>query len=334
MPDSYFELSIADQSDILQGASSKLGQRASILEKDIWVCWTLQTLFNIPHAHPMAFKGGTSLSKIYGVIDRFSEDVDITLDYRSFEEFDVFAEDVSKTQIKKFSERLKEYVKSYANEVVLPNIQSKFEDLPSSEQHDVEIDDTGEKLWLTYPSVVESTNDYLKSQVLIELGGRNVIVPNECHKITPYVSQLTPTVSYPECEVVVLSPERTYWEKATLIHVACNRDNLKENADRLSRHWYDLVMLSQHYSGKNAVKNRKLFEDVICHKKIFFNTGYANYDECLQNNLKLLPDNDSLSRLKADYENMISSGMVYSSSPNFDELIESIRIIECNINNW
>ena len=102
MPEQFLHLPAKDRKEILQTAAAQLGQQATVLEKDVWVCWTLKTLFSLPDAHPMAFKGGTSLSKIYGVIERFSEDVDITLDYRAFNDtFDPFAEDASKNAVKK-----------------------------------------------------------------------------------------------------------------------------------------------------------------------------------------------------------------------------------------
>ena len=334
-------LAIADQQDILQAASVELGRQPAVLEKDIWVCWVLEVLFSMPDAHPMAFKGGTSLSKVYDIIDRFSEDVDITLDYRHFDDvdfkdypqrFDPLLEGASKTQIRKFSERLKTYVKTYATEIVIPFLQQALAKLPTAEQHEITVDDCGEKIWLSFPSVIEDTDDYLKTQVLIELGGRNVIDPNEVHTIMPYVAQITQGVSYPTCDVVVLSPERTFWEKATLIHVECSRGDIKQNAARLSRHWYDLVMLAKHTSGQAAINNRKLFEDVISHKKVFFNVSYANYDACLQNNLKLLPADDTIDGLKADYENMVNAGMMYQEPPEFKQILDSIREIERAIN--
>lgn len=335
MAEAYLELPEADQKDILQAAAAELGRQATVLEKDIWVCWTLQTLFSIPDAHPMAFKGGTSLSKIYGAIDRFSEDVDITLDYRHFEaDFDPFADGISNTKIKKFSNRLKDYVKEYANGTVIPFLRAELDKLPTAERHTIEVDETGEKVWVSFPSVTEEADDYLKTQVLIELGGRNVIDPNERHTISPYVAALTAELDYPTSEVVVLSPERTFWEKATLIHVECNRGQLKENAERLSRHWYDLVMLSRHTSGQAAVQNRDLFEDVVRHKKVFFKASYANYDACLESQLQLLPEDETLDGLRADYEKMIGAGMMYQAPPTFDELVESIRQLEQDINTW
>ncbi len=187
------------------------------------------------------------------------------------------------------------------------------------------------KFWVSYPSVTEESDEYLKSEVLIELGGRNVIDPNELHIIRPYLSDLVPELEFPSGQVVVLSPERTFWEKATLIHVECRR-GLKENADRLSRHWYDLVMLSQHEIGHRAIADRELLEDVIRHKSVFFNASYAGYEECLVGRLSLLPNNEVLSALKADYQNMISAEMIYGIAPSFDELIEAIKQIQYRIN--
>ncbi len=332
MPEHYFDLTPGEQKEILQFSAAKLGRDALVLEKDIWVCWVLGALFSIPDARPMAFKGGTSLSKVYDAINRFSEDIDITLDYRSFEAFDPFSGATSNTQLKKFSQRLKDYVKHYANDVVVPFIQTELNRLGFSEMCSIEVDDTGEKIWVSYPSVIEARDEYLKSQVLIELGGRNVIDPNECHSVEPYVSPLIPDLVFPKGLVTVLSSERTFWEKATLIHVECNRNKLRENAQRLSRHCYDLVMLFRHDCGQNAIRNRGLLEDVVQHKKIFFNASYAHYDACLNQCFNLLPEADSLRELKLDYQRMIDAGMIYENALSFDEVVSTIQEIEKIIN--
>lgn len=335
MADSYFSLKPQEQKEILQTAAAQLGRQAAVLEKDIWVCWVLQTLFSIPDAHPMAFKGGTSLSKIYDIIDRFSEDVDITLDYREFDDdFDPFSPGVSKTKIRQFSDRLKTYVQIYANDVVAPAIETAANGLYEPNHHDIRVDETGEKIWFSYPSVVESQDEYLKSEVLIEFGGRNVIDPNEKHEIRPYVAPLTEGLEFPQATVTVLSPSRTFWEKATLIHVECNRGRLKESPDRLSRHWYDLTRLARHDTGQSAIDDRGLFEDVIRHKEIFYNASYAKYDECLEGRLLLLPDDDCMPGLKTDYGKMASAGMMYSEAPDFNDIVEQIRDIETKVNDW
>ena len=239
----------------------------------------------MPDAHPLAFKGGTSLSKIYGAINRFSEDVDVTLDYRAF----------------------KDYVLQYASDVVAPYIEAQLKALPRPEEYGIEVSDHGEKIWVQYPSAVEGSDDYLKSSILIELGGRNVIDPNERHTVTLDISALVTDLELPSGEVVVLSPERTFWEKATLIHVECNREEFKADAHRLSRHWYDLRMLAKHASGKAAINNRALFEDVVRHKQIFFNASYANYEACLANKLRLIPGDNAIAELRTDYERGITT---------------------------
>lgn len=145
MSESFFTLNPKDQRDILQTISVENGLDAGILEKDIWICWILRELFSIPNHHPMAFKGGTSLSKIYGLIDRFSEDIDITLDYREFRDpVDPEKSGTSKSQIKKLGDRLKVRVCEYTNETVLPALNVAARSLISPQKFDISISGDGE----------------------------------------------------------------------------------------------------------------------------------------------------------------------------------------------
>jgi len=333
MPEQFLHLSVNDRKTILETAATQLGQQAAVLEKDVWVCWALQALFSIPNAHPMAFKGGTSLSKVYRIIDRFSEDLDITLDYEKFKDaFNPFAEDTSKNAIKKFSDRLKAHVHQYAKNVIYPYIESRLQLLPTPEEYSIDISDDGEKIWIHYPSAIEDTDEYLQSSILIELGGRNVINPNEQHTVSPYIAELVTGLELPSGQVNVLSPQRTFWEKATLIHVECNRNKLKANADRLSRHWYDLVMLAQHPLGKAALSNKELLNNVVKHKQVFFSAPYANYDACLANEFRLVPDDTLTTELQRDYKAMTNAGMMYGESLSFDRIMDKIHEIENVIN--
>ncbi|MCY3674297.1 MAG: nucleotidyl transferase AbiEii/AbiGii toxin family protein [Rhodobacteraceae bacterium] len=334
MPEHFLYLPARDRRDILLSAVGELGKPMALLEKDVWVCWVLQTLFSLPNAHPMAFKGGTSLSKILGAINRFSEDVDVTLDYREFEDgFDPFAEGASRTAIKKFGERLKGYVRDYAHDVIVPHVRSKLEELPEPEESMLELSDDGEKIRVRYPSVTKSGNDYLTNDILIELGGRNVICPNERHVVKSDISMLDVDLVFPSGSVVVLSPERTFWEKATLIHVECHRKEFKSDANRLSRHWYDLWMLAKHDVGKAAIKNYNLLEDVVRHKRIFYHYGFVDYNDCLDNRLCLVPEETATILLQEDYQKMLDNGMIYGDPPSFGDIIEGIRDIEREANN-
>lgn len=335
MGEAFLSLDAREQRKILRAAADQSGRLPAILEKDIWLCWVLQILFAVPEHHPMAFKGGTSLSKVYAIIDRFSEDVDITLDYRAFDDdFDPLAEGVSKTKIRQFSDRLKLFVKSYTKDVVIPALEKASELLATYGQHKIRADDLGEKVWFSYPSAIEDPDDYLASEVLLEFGGRNVIDPNEQHTIRPDIASVTTGIDYPAAAVTVLSPLRTFWEKATLIHVECNRGRLSIDPERLSRHWYDLMCLGQHKISRKAVADRSLLEDVVRHKKLFFNAGYAHYDDCLAGKLRLIPDKDSLLGLKSDYQAMHTAGILRDDAPDFEALIEQIRAIEDQVNDW
>ena len=154
----------------------------------------------------------------------------------------------------------------------------------------------------------------------MEFGGRNVIDPNEQHDIVPDVAELTPELDYPSASVTVLSPARTFWEKATLVHVECHRRRLAARPDRLSRHWFDLAFLGRHEVGRAALSDRALLKDVVRHKAVFFNASYANYDQCLDGRLRLVPDHDQLPGLRSDYDAMRAARVVGSEAPEFDVL--------------
>ena len=164
---------------------------------------------------------------------------------------------------------------------------------------------------------------YLKEGVLLEFGARNVTTPNEIFSIRSFLHQLLPEdqISLPVAQVPVLSAERTFWEKATLIHIECTKTINKyppysipfelPSVLRLSRHWYDLAMLFRNDVGKQAANNRKLLNEVVQHKKVFFTRKDYNYDACLNGSLRLIPNEEDLIKLEQDYEAMIENGMFW-----------------------
>ena len=334
MPKQFLQLSPAERREMLGRISDKTIPSAQMLEKDVWVCWTLQSIFSIPDAHPMAFKGGTSLTKVYSAINRLSEDVDITLDYRAFaDECDPFADGVSKNAIRRFADRLKVYVYQYATTVIIPHIKTQLKTLPDTAQCEVSLLSDEETIRVQYQSVIDGGDDYVKPHVLVELGGRNDIDPHARYVVKADIADFMDDLELPSSEVVVLSAERTFWEKVTLMHVECHREKTKTNPYRLSRHWYDLKMLAGHDIGRAAIGNRELLEKVVRHKKVFFNASYANYDACLTGNFRLVPDDESLNELSKDYDHMLSTGMVYDNpAPTFDEIITDIRQLEQTLN--
>ena len=333
MAEPFLSLGAGQRADILRTAAARSRRSAVILEKDIWVCWVLDALFSMPDPHPMAFKGGTSLSKVYGVIDRFSEDVDVTLDYRAFDDgFDPFAEGASRTATRRFSERLRARVASHVRDAVAPALDDAARRLTLDGRYDIHLGEDGETVRFAYPSAIEASDSYVANEVLLEFGGRNVIDPNERHAIVPDIAALTDGLDYPAATVTVLSPARTFWEKATLIHVACHRRQLANKPDRLSRHWFDLACLAAHPVGRAALADRALLADVVRHKKVFFHAGNSKYDQCLDGRLRLFPDNDQLPALQSDYDAMRGARIVGDDAPAFGALIEAIRVLEIEVN--
>jgi len=329
VPD-FLSLSREEQVDIITAGAAQLGKHPVVLQKDFWVCWALKTLFHIPNRVEMAFKGGTSLSKVFNLIHRFSEDVDVTIDYRNWgEEFNPFSAP-SKNQQGIRCERLKERVSQYVHQDVKP----VFEERLSSDTNGVgtiEISEDGEKLYVNYPSVLDEKLPYVADKVFIEFGGRNITEPKNRHTIKPYLYEIAESVEFPSADVDVLSPMRTFWEKATLIHVKCNKDR-KAKIEQKSRHWYDLVMLLKADVGNEALADIILLKDVIHYKKVFFHSGYANYDACLEGGFRLIPGDSLLSLLEEDYKQMISSGMFDMDPPSFEEIVQVLEKTQERIN--
>ena len=331
MPESFLSLKAEERKEILQTLSAKLGMSPSVLEKDVWVCWALQHLFAMPGAIPMAFKGGTSLSKVFNAIKRFSEDIDVTLDYRVLvQNANPFQEGISRSQIKKIDDALRDAVSEYTHNNVLPRFNQLITDQFGKGRYAVELRDEGEKLEIHYEPLFASTN--MLDHILVEFGGRNAIVPSAVCKVVPYIASELPTLLLPEAAAQVLAGARTYWEKATLIHVECNRKRL-DKLERSSRHWTDLAMLADHQIGKEAIADRKLLLDVIRHKEVFYKTAGVSYDVCNTGGLQLIPDADMLKVVQADFDKMVADNMFYGDEPpNFGKIIERLTDLQKEIN--
>jgi len=332
--EAYLQLSKKEQALILKNLSTNIGIKRDslLLEKDIWICWALEFLFKMPNRLPMAFKGGTSLSKAFKVIDRFSEDVDITIDYQAFNCGDPFANGISKTKLKNISLELRSMVTQHIKETLVPYYEKIISAQFKENAPIVEMDSDGETIHLRYPSVIEQKSGYIIDSIRLEFGGRNLTIPSEQITITTDISEYIKNLSFPIAQATVLSPQKTYWEKLTLIHYECNRPTLKDDADRISRHWYDVAMLTNHDIGKQARINRALLNEVIKIKKTFYDSGFAKYDDCLNGNLRLTPSDDYLKLLKDDFNKMLNNKMFYGEQPDFDSIISDIKTLELTIN--
>ncbi len=323
-----------------ESATSR-GVLSQIIEKDFWVCWTLDKLFSLPEISPhLIFKGGTSLSKVYGVIERFSEDIDVSInrEYLGFEgELDplnIVGTNKRKTAV----EQIKVACKQKVQGPLLEQLQESFSANLEANGWTLSIDEgdvDGQTLLFTFPQT-RRTRDlqglrYVKPIIRIELGARAEHQPYEMHKIQSYAAEDFPQLfSNPECEIKVLAAERTFWEKATILHDQFHRSEADKTAERSSRHYYDLFKLASTDIARRAINNIGLLENVVENKKIFFTRSASKYDEALTGDLHLSPNPDRIPALKTDYEKM--GEMFFSEPPKLDTILKELARLEEEIN--
>ena len=310
-----------------------------IVEKDFWVCWTLKELFGLPDiGSTLIFKGGTSLSKVYRLIERFSEDIDVSLDRASLGfggEADPEAGGSAKEQARRL-DRLRQACQDKITGQLKPafekTIATKFGRATGWSVTVDEADPDRQTLLYAYPSGwPEKTAGYVRAAVKIEMGARSDHWPSEQAEISAYVAQQFPAAfRVPAFIVKVLAAERTFWEKATLLHAEHHRPADKTMPLRLSRHYYDLSRLILSGTGEKVARDLELLRRVVEHKKVFFRSGWANYDTAQKGSLRISPAPDRLKPLEADYDKM--QEMFFGDRPAFTEIFRVIREWEDGFN--
>lgn len=331
MKERYFQLSADDQRDILTAAESSIGISAKMLEKDIWICWVLEQLFS--NFEGMVFKGGTSLSKGYDVIQRFSEDIDITINPLNLGE-KINVDKITNAQAKKVRNRLRDSLVIYLRDKIAPFLRGQLSKQFDPKDFQVKLIEEKESIEFCYASVLveDFRGAYLLDHILLEFGSRNSIEPNKDQELTCLTEGVTDNIELPRSQVKMLSIVRTFWEKATLIHVECNRTKLERNPNRMSRHWYDLVKIMDSKYYNDCIKDKDVFYSVLKYKEKFYNSSSANYPACRHGNLRLVPHNENSEGLKCDYKEMVESGMIYGDVPSYDQLTEKILELEKQLN--
>jgi len=335
-----------DRRDLFTEAAARRGNiSAVVIEKDFWVCWTLKHIFALG-ARPaqLIFKGGTSLSKVYHVIERFSEDIDLSLsreDLGFVGERDPYRAGSGKKQQLLVDEIVGACRNAIAAELV-PQLHSAFErilgseDGPTSWSLNADGNDpqTG---YFNYPAGIEPAGQggrspYVQRVVRLELGARSEHWPAEEGSVRSYAAEVMPEqFKEPGCRIRALSAQRTFWEKATLLHAEAHRPLEKALAVRLSRHYYDLAKLYQSTFGPRALADRALLANVVDHKSLFFRSGWANYATATAGSFRLVPPAERMAALKADYQAM-RTYMIFGDSFEFEELMAVVSEVEAKIN--
>ncbi|MCW5720454.1 MAG: nucleotidyl transferase AbiEii/AbiGii toxin family protein [Devosia sp.] len=321
------------------------GVADTIIEKDFWVCWTLRRVFGLPKGttSTLVFKGGTSLSKAFGAIRRFSEDIDLSLDRAELGytgDRDPEKEGLSRKQAAKLIDGLVGDVERHIAEQLHPALRAAIvEQLgePANGEWSLEIDATdAQTVNFQYPTALPATEyegmAYITPRVKLELGARGDPWPTEEKIIRPYAADDYPDFfTDPDTSVTVLSARRTFWEKATALHAEAHRPAESATPQYFSRHYYDLAMLLDTDEGKAAVTDFELLAQVAKHKATFFRSGWASYDTAQPGKLRLLPNEARMKDLRADYRAMAPM-MFDESPPPFDGILAKIAAIQETIN--
>ena len=333
----FQSLSVGDRRDALEVAELLSGRPAYLLEKDLWVVETLRVLFAAPFGGNLTFKGGTSLSKAYHAIRRFSEDVDITYDIRALLP-DLAADageealPVTRSQERRWTRVIRARLAAWVREQALPMIEAGLVRVSLS----VRVHAVADRVYVSYPSMFDN-DSFVRPEVMVEFGARSTGEPHETRPVTCDAAAFLPDLVFPSARPTVMLAERTFWEKATAIHVFCRQE--RRRRERLSRHWHDLVRLDGAGHADTALADRSIALSVAHHKAMFFPEkdvagNWINYQAAVSGDLQLCPTGPAHDALSDDYGRMLGDGMLLDDGESFEELIKRCANIETRANKF
>lgn len=314
-----------ERRELFSETASLLGMTPAIAEKDFWVTWTLGKIFGDRELSSLLkFKGGTSLSKVYRLIERFSEDIDLILNWQV-----LTGEDPLATRSKSKQEKLNKEIDDRGRNYISNELWRKISDSVSP-VCDCKVDpDDRNVLALQYPKAF--SDGYIKPEIVLEIGPLASWLPFEEHSIMSYAAEAFPRVfKNPECRVQVIGAERTFWEKATILHHEANRPEGNAQPPRLSRHYYDMAKMASAAVKERALAEIGILGSVVEFKQRFYPRGWARYDLARPGTLRLVPEGSVLKSVTDDYKAM--RNMIYGDYPDFDQILEILKSLEIEIN--
>ncbi len=324
----FIKLSKKDKLNIFNQTSERTGLPSSAVEKDWWVTLSLNIIFSLPYANKIVFKGGTSLSKAWNLIERFSEDVDLAIDRNHLG----FEGKLSKTQVAKLRKASYSFIgtdfyKDIHNELIKLGVQNH--ELVVQETKNTDTDPL--IIELRYQSLTEKS-EYLKPRVLIEVGARSLMEPVDNKRIISMVSNEFKELSFAEkeIEIPVVSPKRTFLEKIFLLHEEFQKDIKLIRVERMSRHLYDLEKLMDTVHGTEALKDAELYNTIVAHRKNFNPLRGIDYTNHTPQRINIVPPKETIKDWEKDYKTMQES-MIYGDTISFDKLIERITELDTRI---
>lgn len=322
----FIKLSKKDKLNIFNQVSEKSGLPSSAVEKDWWVTLSLNIIFSLPYSKHIVFKGGTSLSKAWNLIERFSEDIDLVIDRKHLG----FEGELSITQVKKLRKASCSFIGSeFYKDINEALIKLGVHDYELVVQETKDTDTDPLIIELQYKSLTE-TSDYLRPRVLIEVGARSLMGPVENKAIISMVSEEFRELPFTETEITipVVSPKRTFLEKIFLLHEEFQKDTKFIRVERMSRHLYDLEKLMDTIHGTEALKDIVLYNTIVAHRKNFNAIRGIDYTKHSPQLINILPPEETIKDWEKDYKTTQES-MFCGATISFSKMME--RITELNV---
>lgn len=327
----FLALTESQRRTVFEQTATRIKLPVASIEKDFWVTEILNILFSLPYADRMVFKGGTSLSKVWGVIRRFSEDIDIAIDRSMFG----IEGDITKKQLKKLRKASSVFVRdTLANDLLLATEMAGLSDLVT-----IKADPDGEgdatypeprQIHIIYKSVVpSSTNPYLRDEVLLEVGARSLFEPTAKAKVESFVTTAFPHLTSNDnaTQVVAAVAEKTFLEKAFLLHELFTTDGCR-NANRKSRHIYDLCKMLEAGIADSAIPNDELWEAIRHHREVFTSIRDVDYTPDVRKRIVLTPPESVMEEWKNDYDTMVANMIYEDKVPTFSDILGGVAKIE------
>lgn len=331
---SFLELTGEERRLYFEQAAARRGLSAVVLEKDFWVCWLLGVLFSSEFRESLVFKGGTSLSKVFQIIDRFSEDIDLSV---SPALLGLPEAGTSRNQADKWMTRAEAACAKAVQEQLKPALEAEAKDVLGEPERGAWFEYAADptsgspNLLFHYPSHQPTGFHYLPRAVKLELGSLTDQQPVGRHAITPWLLEALPDAMPDwQCDVVALGIDRTFWEKATILHAEHHRPADKATPDRFSRHYADVAALARHPAAQGTIADLKTCERVVDWKRLFFGSAWANYETARPGSFHLLPSDERLPALRRDFAAM--RDMYLAEPPSFDAVLATLSALERRLN--
>lgn len=316
--------------ELLNQASNNAGLSPIAIEKDWWVTLALKAAFNLKYSSHIVFKGGTSLSKGWDLIERFSEDIDLAIDKKFFG----FKDDISNNQIKNLRKKSCEFIST----TFLTDLETKFDEWQAIDECELKAqavtssDKDPQVIEIHYNSVFENSG-YVPQRVLIEVSSRSLLEPNENREINSILASVFPNQEFrtEPFNVSTVLPQKTFLEKIFLLHEEFSQEAEKIRVNRLTRHLYDLEKLMDTEYGKAAIKDTKLYKSIVAHREKFNAVRGLDYSNHIPGKVKIVPPDEVIKEWEKDYQIMLEN-MIYGEPLNFTLLIKRIYDLQTRIN--